>query len=457
MTGTEGHPSVIATIREISRPVWLLLVGMFVNRLGNFLQIYLVLYLTNKGFAAYGAGIALGAYGVGSVAGVLAGGAVSDRFGYRWTIVTSMAAAGVLTTLMVFLPSLPLVVVVAAVIGALGQAYRPASSALLVELTPQRQHVMVFAVYRLAFNLGTTAGPLIGALLITYSYDLMFYVDAATSVLFAVFALSLPHAVAGTSTSATEDGAAGRSYRAVLADRRFTLFMLALFLNAVVYIQHIAVLPLQVTADGHRPELYAALLSLNAIVVIGLELPLTKFVQRMPAKLAVAVGIGLVGVGMNLYVAGPAVAMFVVATLVWTLGEIIGTPTVSAYPAQVAPAGLRGRYIAAAALPMQIGYAAGPVIGVALWTVWPEGVWWGCAVITVIAVLATLAGMSRPKGVTGEAGGDPGHATDGDAPDAALPHQQPVGAVAGSHAGTGAADQRRLDPDGGQAEARKPD
>ncbi|MFC4584827.1 MDR family MFS transporter [Sphaerisporangium corydalis] len=397
MAATEDHPSVLRTMRGISRPVWLLLAGMFVNRLGNFLQIYLVLYLTGKGFSAYGAGIALGAYGAGSVVGVLAGGSISDRFGYRWTIVTSMAAAGALTTLMVVLPSLPLVIVVAAVVGALGQAYRPASSALLVELTPARQHVMVFAVYRLAFNLGTTAGPLLGALLITYSYDLMFYVDAVTALAFAAFALSLPHTVPSTDAPAAADGGR-RSYLGVLADRRFTLFMLALFLNAVVYIQHIAVLPLQVTADGHRPEVYAALLSLNAVMVIALELPLTKFVQRMPAKLAVALGIGLVGVGMNMYVAGPAIAMFVVATLVWTLGEIVGTPTVSAYPAQVAPPGMRGRYIAAAALPMQIGYAAGPVIGVAMWTVWPDGVWWGCAAITVVAVLATLAGMTRTTG-----------------------------------------------------------
>ncbi|RCG33160.1 MFS transporter [Sphaerisporangium album] len=399
------HPSVVQTVREMSRPVWLLLTGMLVNRLGNFLQIYLVLYLTDKGFAAYGAGLALGAYGVGSVAGVLAGGTVSDRFGYRWTIVASMAGAGALTTLIVVLPSLPLIVVVAAVVGALGQAYRPASSAMLVELTPERQHVMVFAVYRLAFNLGTTAGPLLGALLITYSYDLMFYVDAVTSVLFAVFALTLPHTVAGKDAAA--DGAGRGSYLGVLADRRFTLFMLALFLNAVVYIQHVSVLPLQVTADGNTPELYAALLSLNAVVVIALELPLTKFVQRMPAKLAVAVGVGLVGVGMNLYVAGPAVAMFVVATLVWTLGEIVGTPTVSAYPGQVAPPGMRGRYIAAAAMPMQIGYAAGPVIGVTLWTLWPDGVWWGSGVITVFAVVAALAGMTRPATAPAVTDGEP--------------------------------------------------
>jgi MFS family permease len=395
MAGSD-HPSVLHTLRYIPFPVRLLLVGMLVNRLGNFLQIYLVLYLVQKGFSVPAAGFALGAYGAGAVVGVLLGGTVSDRLGYRWTIVASMAASGVLTALLVLVGQLWLVVVVAAAVGLLAQAYRPASSALLVELTPEKQHVMVFAVYRLAFNLGTTAGPLLGALLIVYSYDLMFFVDALTALVFAAFALRLPHSIESTDTVAPGDAPPQRaSYLQVLKDRKFSLFMLALFLNAVVYIQHIAVLPLQITADGHQPGLYAALLSLNAIVVIALELPLTKYVQRLPGRLAVALGIGLVGVGMNLYIAGPTITMFVVATLVWTLGEIIGTPTASAYPGQVAPPGLRGRYIAAAAFPMQIGYAVGPVIGVALWTVWQDGVWWGSSIITAVAVVAVLVGMSR--------------------------------------------------------------
>ncbi|GAA2974180.1 MFS transporter [Actinokineospora diospyrosa] len=396
MANSTDHPSVVQTLRQISRPVWLLLVGMLVNRLGNFLQIYLVLYLTQKGFSEPAAGIALGAYGVGSVVGVLLGGTISDRFGYRWTIVVSMAGAGLLTALLVHLTVLWAVLAVAAATGLLAQAYRPASSAMLVELTPDKHHVMVFAVYRLAFNLGTTAGPLLGVLLISYSYDLMFYVDAITSVVFALFALRLPHTVTSAKDEPTADTAPRKSYLTVLSDRGYSLFMLALFLNAVVYIQHVSVLPLQVTADGHAPGLYAVLLSLNAVVVIALELPFTKFVQRLPAKIAVALGVGLVGVGMNLYVAGPAIAMFVVATLVWTLGEIIGTPTASAYPGQVAPPGLRGRYIAAAAFPMQIGYAVGPALGVALWTVWKDGVWWGSSVITVVAVVAALVGMRRP-------------------------------------------------------------
>lgn len=391
-----ARPSVVQTLRGIPGPIWLVLVGMLINRLGNFLQIYLVLYLTDKGFSTSAAAFTLGAYGVGSVVGVLAGGSISDRVGYAWTIVGSMALAGLLTLSLVYLDSLPVVITVAAVIGIAAQAYRPASSALLVEATPEEHHVMVFAVYRMAFNLGTTAGPLLGALLISYSYDLMFYIDAVTSVGFALFALVLVKTGQAAGPGARDPRADGASYLAVLRDRRYLLFLLALFLNAVVYIQHTSALPLQLKADGHGATFYSTLLSLNAAMVICLELLFTKYVQHLPGRFAVALGVGLVGVGMNLYVAGPGMAMFVIATVVWTVGEMIGTPTASAWPGKVAPAHLRGRYIAASAFPMQIGYAVGPVIGIAAWQASAASVWWLCGALTAVAVVVTLIGMAEP-------------------------------------------------------------
>lgn len=397
MSAPSAHPSITQTLRGASRPVWLLLIGTLINRLGTFLQIYLVLYLTRQGYSVAEAGLALGAYGFGSVAGVLLGGSITSRLGYRWTISGSMSGAGLLTASLVHLASLPAVIVIAAAIGVAAQTSRPGMAALLVELTPEAQHVMVFALYRLAYNLGTIGGPLLGALLLLHSYSLMFYGDAATSIGFAVLALTLPHS-AGVSASADagdapDAGKPSRSYIAVLRNTGFALFMLALFLNAVVYIQSTSILSLQVTASGHSPAFYAALLSINALVVTCLELPFTKFIQRVPSKVAVALGIGLVGVGMNLYVVGPAAAIFIVATLIWTTGEMIGTPTASAYPGRIAPPGMRPRYIAAAAFSMQIGYVVGPIIGAAVWGAWQSGIWWLCGLLTVAAVLATLAGM----------------------------------------------------------------
>ena len=55
----------IATWRQTSVTSKALLFGVFVNRLGAFLQIFLVLFMTHRGFTAGQAGFALGVYGAG--------------------------------------------------------------------------------------------------------------------------------------------------------------------------------------------------------------------------------------------------------------------------------------------------------------------------------------------------------------------------------------------------------
>jgi MFS family permease len=394
---TTDHPSILRTVRDISVPVWALLAGTFVNKLGSFLQIFLVLFLTHRGFTAAAAGLALGAYGAGAIAGVVAGGSVTDRLGYRWTIAGSMAVAAVLTVVLLLASQLWAVLLVSAAIGAAAQAYRPASSALLAELTPASQQVMVFAIYRLAMNLGMTAGPLLGVLLIRSSYDLLFWGDAITSIAFAALAVVLlPRHVRRPAAVHEAAGVLRRGYLRVLADRRFVLVLAAMFVSQVVYIQYLSVLPLHVQAQGYVVQVYGGLVSLNALIVICCEVPLTQFVQRLPARVAVMLGMGLVGVGLDLYLVPAGLAGLVVATLVWSFGETIGSPALSAYPGQVAPPELRGRYLASAAASAQLGYAIGPVVGALVWARVGPGVWGLCGLVTIAAVAGIGAGMRQP-------------------------------------------------------------
>src|SRR5262245_34346180 len=81
---------VLQALREMPVGGRFSLVGAFINQLGAFVQLFLVLYLTERGFSEEQAGLALGAYAVGAIVGTLFGGSVSDRLGPRWTIVTSM-------------------------------------------------------------------------------------------------------------------------------------------------------------------------------------------------------------------------------------------------------------------------------------------------------------------------------------------------------------------------------
>ncbi|MFJ2031737.1 MFS transporter [Streptosporangium sp. NPDC087985] len=397
----KGDDGVFVTLRETPRAAKALLLGVFVNKLAAFIQIYLVLFLTNRGFSPTQAGLALGIYGAGAVAGSLLGGSLSDRLGPRTATLISMTGSAALIVSILYLPTYPLLLTAIFLVSTVGQFYRPAAQVLLTELTPKHRLVMITAMYRLGLNLGMTAAPLIGAALLSISYNALFWGEAAAALTFAVIAsLALPRRVARPQAEpAAETGTAspGRSgYLAVLADRRYSVYLLAVLLTSIVYCQYTATLPLDIAAAGVSLWWYGAAVSLNGFIVITCELAMTKVVQRWPIRLTALLGLGLVAVGYGIYAIGPLPVWFMVGTLVWTLSEIIGGPTVFAYPAMAGPERLRGRYIGAMQSVFGLGTALGPVLGTLVWFQVGRSVWLWAALVAAVATVAGLVGMRTP-------------------------------------------------------------
>lgn len=404
---TETRVGVWNTWTHSPLPVRAILLGIFVNRLGAFFQTFLVLFLTERGFSAFQAGFALTGYGVGSMAGVLAGGALADRLGPRLATLASMGGSAVMLLSVLYLRNYPALLVAVVLVGVIGQLYRPASATLLSELTAADRQVMIFALYRWAMNLGTTAAPLIGALLISVSYDLLFWAEAVAAICYGVIAaVALPRRAAPTERPA-EDRAAG-GYRAVLADRRFVLYLLAILVNSAVYVQYVSTLPLTMRDAGLATIWFSVVVALNGLIVITCELLVTKLTQRLPIKVVVGLGFALLGAGLSLYALPWGVAIFLIGTLVWTLAEIIGGPTMFAYPGMVAPQHLRGRYIGSMQLMFALGGAIGPGLGVFAYDAIGRAVWWCCGLACVLALLLAVSGMRRPAAdTTSEDSGPP--------------------------------------------------
>jgi MFS family permease len=402
MSSAEPHPTVLSTLRGMSGPVRILVLGNLISNLAAFLNAFLVLFLIGRGFSAGESGVVLTALMVGRISGSAVGGAVADRVGYRWVIVGSMTGTAVLTAALVHVPNVWAGALVTYGAGLTANAYRPAAMAWVVELTPKDRHVMVFSVLRLTFNVGATVGPLGAALLLAYaSYDTLFYVDAATSLAFGVVAFAAlgPGREPASGGGKAADDGERPGYGRVLADRRFMLVVLGLFLTALAYIQSSAALPLFVKGSGHSEQVYAALLTVNGFIVITCEVLLSKWTQRLPIGVPMAAGMAMLGVG-HLIFAGPTpVAMLVFATVVWTFGEVIAAPSMMAYPGLVAPAALRARYIGAATVPQQVGYAVGPMIGTAGWHAWGSGVWvlTGGFALAAAVLVAAGAGLRRRR------------------------------------------------------------
>lgn len=393
---------ILATIREAPVAVKALLVGVFVNKLGWFLQVFLVLFLTtSQGFSDVQAGTALGVYGGGSVIGLIIGGSLSDRLGPRNAVMISMFGMAGFVLAIAYVQNYVAVLAMVALAGAVGQFYRPASAALLTELTPENRQVMIFAVYRLAMNLGTTAAPLIGAALLAISWDLLFIGEAVAALAYAAVAVvALPRRKGAVDVdleapSAEPVAAVKGGYGAVLKDRRYVLFLLCMFINAAIYMQYLATLPLHMKAEGLSTWWFGAVVALNGFIVITCELLVTKVVQHWEARLVAMTGFVLLGGGLAFYALPGGVAIFVIGTLIWTLAEIIGGPTMFAYPGKAAPKPLLGRYVGAAHAMFGLGSALGPFIGVWLWNTAGTAVWLWCGIAGAVGVVLAHFGMKR--------------------------------------------------------------
>lgn len=370
-------------LRSLPRPAYVLIAGVAINRVGSFVQIFLALYVRSKGGSPGEAGLALTIYGIGVVIGILAGGVATDRLSPRTTIVISMISSGAFVGVLPFVHRYGLFFAACACAGAATQLYRPAAMSMLAALTTSDRLVVVSAVYRFGFNVGTVIAPLLGALLISGSYTMIFLLDAGSSIGFgivALLALTDTHREVGPNT-ADDRTIAGKD---IIKDRRYLIFVAALVAISIVEIQYTSVLPLEIVARGFPELIYSAVVSLNGLLVILAEVPVTSYTARWVTGSAITLGIGLIAAGIATFSIPGLIPLFI-ATIIWTAGEIIAAPRVAAYPSLIASPRARGRYIAFASGGQNLGYAVGPALGTAIWQSHGTAFWVMCGILGLLA------------------------------------------------------------------------
>jgi len=400
-----ANAGVWATFTESPVAVKAIIAGVFVNRVGGFLHIFLVLYLISEGHSASQAALGLGSYGIGGVLGVLIGGMLADRLGARNATVLSMSSSAALIASLLYLHDYVTLLVAVGLVGLVSQIFRPASATLLSELTPESRQVMIFAMYRFGLNVGATAAPLLGFALYNLDHQrftLLFLGESLVALVYAVLAMAaLPKrtsraADTGLDTAGDAVAEPAGGYLEVLRDRRYTLYLIATLINAAVYMQHLSTLPLDVKAQGVPIFWYTFAVALNGVLVITVELPLTKISQRWPLKLTIGLSFLLVALGMGCYGLPLGPAVIIVGTLIWTTAELIGAPTVFAYPAMAGPARLKSRYIGSFQFMFALGSAIGLMISGVLFSQFGHRVWLVLAVGGLLAAPLGVAAIRTP-------------------------------------------------------------
>lgn len=114
---TDRPPTLWDSLRALPRPAWFLCFGTFLNKFGAFVVPFLTLYLTGQGYTAGEAGLAVGAYGAGTLVASLLGGHLADKLGRRQTIVLSMFLGAAMMMLLSQARYFPVIVILTALTG----------------------------------------------------------------------------------------------------------------------------------------------------------------------------------------------------------------------------------------------------------------------------------------------------------------------------------------------------
>jgi MFS family permease len=397
------EPRFRDALRGLPSRVWIVSLGILINQVGNFLPVFIVLYLVGGGHSASAAGLVLGVSGLGKVLGNAVGGQLADRIGRRWTIVLSALTTAGLTAVAPFLGPLPAIVAVVGLIGVTSQVYRPAAAAVLVDsVAATNQHrLAAFGVFRFAMNVGAALGGVVGGVLASTSYVGLFLANAAACLLFGVvMAVLLRDAPLARSDRDAADGCADRvvGYPQLLADRVLVRFLLMTVVAEFVYIQSSVGLPLHVSDVGLGERHYGLLIGLNGLLVLVLELPITGAVSRYRPGHVLAVGNLVTGVGLALTGFTTDMVLLSATVLVWSLGEMINSSISHAYVGSLAPPRMVGRYQGLHGVAATIGTGAGSLIGGALYAIGPWALWTLVGAAGVLSAQLGLPPRRRGRG-----------------------------------------------------------
>ena len=394
---------------QLPRAVWLLQGGGLLNWFGNgFVQPFLIIYLHNvKGISLGVAGLVAAANaGAALVSSPLAG-TLSDRVGARATL------AGALAVMAAAFCAFPLIeeswhaFALNAVVGFGSGAFWPSQSSLLMSLTPVARRTAAFAQQRVTMNLGTGLGAAAGGIVATTenttTFTALFLVNATTFVLYMLVLTRIrrPSEASNTVLQGSDGGRRRESgsYADVLRNRPFMgLISLNMVFVAAALVPVFEFFPVFAKNEaGVSEDAIGVFFLVNTLFIVIAQLPVAKALEGRRRMRALAL-MGIVWAAtFPLLAAGPhvgasvAFAAFVVAMLMFGVGECLHGGAMPALVADLAHPRLMGRYMALSSLSWQVAFVIAPAVGGFVLAASPTSLWAGALGLCLAASAASLA------------------------------------------------------------------
>jgi predicted MFS family arabinose efflux permease len=335
------------TFRGLSKEVWWLALITLINRAGTMVIPFLSLYLIKSlSFTLADVGWIMSFFGLGSVMGSWTGGKLTDKFGYYKVMFFSLIGTGFAFFAMQFVTSFA--GFCAGIFGLMliADMFRPAMFVALSSYSKPENKTRSVTLIRLAINLGFSAGPAIGGLIIaSIGYSGLFWIDGITCFLAGILLLQ----VLNPKKSKVLDETKAVNPISAYSDKAFWIFLLAMMLFGAVFLQYFSTMPLYYSSVHFLSEQeIGLLLGMNGFVIFLLEMPLIKWLENSKYT---KVGLMLFGgiltaVSFVVLLISTWTGILIIGMFLMTLGEMIAFPFSNAFAMERAKKGNQGEYMA---------------------------------------------------------------------------------------------------------------
>lgn len=382
----------LAPRERLPKGIRLLIVARAVNRLGAFsLSFLTVLISTDFGVSAATAGLVSAAFGLATVPSRLFGGYLADRLGRRRTILLGLTGCAVAQLGIAAAGSLPVIAVFAVLLGLVFELFEPPSQAMIADGVRAADRTRAYSLLNAALAAAGMGAGLIAASVGRWDLRWLFVVDALTCLACAVIiGLVVPpdgprrgRATPVTSSSAWRDPA--------------LLAMLGCgTLLALIYMVIMILLPLALPAYGLQAADAGFLFTVSALTIIaGQPLLRLRPVAALPPAAGLAAGAAFMAAGLAGYALAPALPALAVATVVWSVGDLLIMGRAYAIVAGLAPPDARGRYLAVFGTSWGFATVAAPLAGTQLLERLGAQGLWACLAGACLVLAAASMSVGR--------------------------------------------------------------
>jgi predicted MFS family arabinose efflux permease len=359
--------SYFNTFNGLSKEVWWLALITLINRAGTMVIPFLSLYLTQSlDFSLSDVGWIMALFGLGSVIGSWLGGKLTDRIGYYKVMVISLLASGVSFILLQYITTFVGFCVGVLVLMGIADMFRPAMFVALSSYSKPENRTRSITLIRLAINLGFSAGPALGGLIIfALSYGGLFWVDGITCFIAGMLLLKILNPRKAKVIEQIKVVNPTEAY----TDKAFMILLVGMTLFGLAFFQLLSTLPLYYKDVHHLTEAeIGLLLGLNGFLIFIFEMPLIKWLESSKNSMSKLILIGVLLTAMSFIVINLSgwIGALVIGMILMSFGEMIVFPFSNSLALNRSIKGNQGQYMAYYSISFSIAHIFGHSIGMNL-------------------------------------------------------------------------------------------